>query len=159
MHEVASGEHDDIGEAAEQPAGSLRRPHRCGGSDRGGALYRHFPSKEALLDAMAEKLLEGVGAPVPPGPWDEQLRIIGHRFRAALLAHRDGARVVAGTYVAAPNTRAVGTAVISVLCGAGIPVERAGWIAFAGQVLHPRPHDRRAGSAAARQARRRLAGA
>jgi TetR/AcrR family transcriptional regulator, tetracycline repressor protein len=97
------------------------------------ALYRHFPSKEALLDAMAEKLLEGVGAPVPPGPWDEQLTILGHRFRAALLAHRDGARVVAGTYVAAPNTRAVGTAVISVLCGAGIPAERAGWIAFAGQ--------------------------
>lgn len=96
------------------------------------ALYRHFPSKEALLDAMAEKLLEGVATPMPTGPWDEQLATLGQRLRTALLAHRDGARVVAGTYVAAPNNRALGSAVVAVLCGAGIPVERAGWITFAG---------------------------
>ena len=96
------------------------------------ALYRHFPSKEALLDAVAEKLLEGVATPMPAGSWDEQLTILGDRLRAALLAHRDGARVVAGTYVAAPNNRALGSAVVAILCGAGIPVERAGWITFAG---------------------------
>jgi AcrR family transcriptional regulator len=96
------------------------------------ALYRHFPSKEALLDAVAEKLLEGVAAPIPDGPWEQQLSVIGHRLRAALLAHRDGARVVAGTYVAAPNNRAIGGAVVAILCGAGIPVDRAGWISFAG---------------------------
>ena len=99
---------------------------------QGAALYRHFPSKEALLEAMAEKLVEGVGAAVPDGPWDQRLMVVAHRFRAALLAHRDGARVVAGTYVAAPNSRAVGSAVVAVLCEAGIPVERAGWIAFTG---------------------------
>lgn len=99
---------------------------------RAGALYRHFPSKEALLDAMAEKLVEGVGDPLPEGSWDEQLTVLAHRFRAALLAHRDGARVVSGTFVSEPNNNAVGSAAVNALCAAGVPVDRAGWIAFAG---------------------------
>jgi AcrR family transcriptional regulator len=96
-----------------------------------GALYRHFPSKDALLDAMAEKLLEGVGDPIPDGPWDDQLTVLAHRLRAALLARRDGARLVAGTFVPEPNTAAAGGAAVAVLCAAGVPVERAGWIAYA----------------------------
>lgn len=58
---------------------------------------------------------------------------LAHRYRAALLAHRDGARVVAGTFVSAPNSRAAGGAVVAVLCAAGVPVEQAGWAAFVGQ--------------------------
>lgn len=96
-----------------------------------GALYRHFPSKEALFDAMAERLVEGIAKPLPEGPWDEQLTILAHRFRTALLAHRDGARLFAGTFVPEPNTNAAGGAAVAVLCAAGIPVERAGWITYA----------------------------
>ncbi len=96
-----------------------------------GALYRHFASKEALLDAMAEKLVEGVAEPPPEGPWDEQLTVLAHRFRSALLAHRDGARLVAGTFVSEPNTNAAGATAVAALCAAGVPVERAGWITFA----------------------------
>jgi TetR/AcrR family tetracycline transcriptional repressor len=96
-----------------------------------GALYWHFDNKQALLDAMAEKLLEGVGAPVPAGAWDEQLTILARRLRAGLLAHRDGARVLAGSYVAEFDTLAIGRTAVAILCRAGIPVERAGWITFA----------------------------
>ncbi|WP_331772020.1 TetR/AcrR family transcriptional regulator C-terminal domain-containing protein (plasmid) [Embleya sp. NBC_00888] len=97
---------------------------------RGPALYRHFPSKEALLDAMADRLLEAVAAPLPAGPWDEQLTFLAGRLRAALLSHRDGARVVAGTYVAGPNTRLVEDAVFGILQAADFPAERAGWVAL-----------------------------
>ncbi|QMU78800.1 TetR family transcriptional regulator [Streptacidiphilus sp. PB12-B1b] len=96
-----------------------------------GGLYRHFANKEALLDAMADQLLEGVGAPLPPGPWQEQVRTLGQRLRAALLARRDGARVVAGTYVTGGTTLGVGAAVVDVLCTAGLPADEAGWITFA----------------------------
>ena len=99
---------------------------------QGGALYRHFPSKEALLDAMAEQLVAGVGAPLPPElPWSEQCRELAERMRAALLSRRDGARVVAGTYVSAPNTMTAGARAIEALCGAGFPPDQAGWITFA----------------------------
>lgn len=99
---------------------------------QGGALYRHFPSKEALLDAMAEQIMAGVGAPLPPGlTWDRQCVVLAERLRAALLGRRDGARVVAGTYVPDPNTMTAGGRAIEALCAAGVPVERAGWITFA----------------------------
>jgi TetR/AcrR family tetracycline transcriptional repressor len=97
-----------------------------------GALYRHYPSKAALLDAMAEKLVEGVADPPPEGDWDAQLTTLAHRFRTALLAHRDGARLFAGTFVSAPNTNAVGGLAVAALTRAGLPPDRAGWITYAG---------------------------
>ena len=96
-----------------------------------GALYRHYDNKKALLDAMAEKLVEGVGTPAPTGPWDRQLEILAGRLRRCLLSHRDGARVVAGTFVAESNTLASGKAFLDALGSAGVPPERAGWITFA----------------------------
>lgn len=99
---------------------------------QGGALYRHFPSKDALLDAMAEQLLSGVGTALPADlPWLEAVDLLAGRMRAALLSHRDGARVVAGTYVSGPNTMGAGARAIELLCAAGVAPERAGWIAFA----------------------------
>ncbi|HEY0279436.1 MAG TPA: TetR/AcrR family transcriptional regulator C-terminal domain-containing protein [Solirubrobacterales bacterium] len=97
-----------------------------------GALYRHYPSKEALLDAMAEKLVEGVADPPPDGPWDQRLMVLANRFRDALLSHRDGARVFAGTFVSSPNTNAIGVAAVDALVSAGLSAERAGWITYAG---------------------------
>ena len=69
-----------------------------------GALYWHFAGKQALLDAMADRFLEDFAADLPAGSWDEQLAAAGWRLRQVLLSHRDGARVMAGTYVAEPNT-------------------------------------------------------
>jgi AcrR family transcriptional regulator len=52
----------------------------------GSALYRHFPNKEALLDAIADRLVEGIDRSLPEGSWDEQLAILAGRLREALLA-------------------------------------------------------------------------
>ena len=99
---------------------------------RGGALYRHFPSKEALLDAMAEQLLEGVAdADRPHDPWPERLRFLGRHLRQKLLTRRDAARVVAGTYTSGPNTQAVGRLAFQILSDAGFKPSQAGALHFA----------------------------
>ncbi|MFJ6612655.1 TetR/AcrR family transcriptional regulator C-terminal domain-containing protein [Streptomyces sp. NPDC091289] len=96
----------------------------------GGALYRHFPNKAALLEAMANKLTEGVGAPLPEAPWRDQIYVLGQRFRTAMLAHRDGARLVSGTHATGANSITAGSLVVDVLCGAGLAPAQAGSLAF-----------------------------
>ena len=96
-----------------------------------GALYWHFASKQALLDAMADRFLEGLVADLPAGSWDEQLSALAWRLREALLSHRDGARVMAGTYGAEPNTVLLGNTAIEILRAAGLTPDRAGWTAVA----------------------------
>ena len=97
-----------------------------------GGIYWHFTNKDALLAAMADRIVgEAFTTPLAAGPWDAQLAEIAHRMRRALLAHRDGARVVAGTYVVEPNTVRGGNAALQILADAGFPLDRAGWVLFA----------------------------
>lgn len=63
------------------------------------ALYWHFRSKQDLIDAMSEAISEEIAEPAAR-PEDDAVEWIVQRaqaFRRALLAHRDGARVHAGT--------------------------------------------------------------
>jgi AcrR family transcriptional regulator len=54
-----------------------------------GALYKHVPGKEALLDAVLERLLGEVDTAVAPDAgWRERLTRLAHSLRAALDAHR-----------------------------------------------------------------------
>jgi len=98
---------------------------------RGGAFYRYFPNKETLLEAVADKIVEGVGDPLPDVAWDEQIRILADRLRTALVAHRDGARVVAGTFAPGANTIIGSDVAVQVLCAAGLPPAQAGWATYA----------------------------
>ena len=83
-----------------------------------GRLDQLFPSRRALLDVIAAELVSGVAATPPAGPWDQRLATLAHRLRRALLGARDGARLVAETFVADPET---------VRTGARILVEDAGF--------------------------------
>lgn len=65
------------------------------------ALYWHFSSKKDLLDhlvaAANERLASsGSGVPAPGQSWDEWLAEGFRLQRRTMLAHRDGARLVAG---------------------------------------------------------------
>ena len=63
---------------------------------RVGALYWHYPSKQALLDAVAERIIgEAYAVPVPDEDWPEQAGAMIQALRTAMLAHTDGARLVA----------------------------------------------------------------
>jgi AcrR family transcriptional regulator len=69
-----------------------------------GALYWHFPNKQTLLGAVADRILEPVDAPVESDTWDDQIAELAHRLRNAMLAHRDGADLVAASFAARTTT-------------------------------------------------------
>ncbi|HEY2277867.1 MAG TPA: TetR/AcrR family transcriptional regulator C-terminal domain-containing protein [Streptosporangiaceae bacterium] len=67
---------------------------------RAPTLYWHVRDKRELLDLLAAAILEEALAawrePQPGQPWWEWLAARARVMRAALLAHRDSARIVAG---------------------------------------------------------------
>ncbi|WP_068163165.1 TetR/AcrR family transcriptional regulator C-terminal domain-containing protein [Rhodococcus phenolicus] len=99
-----------------------------------GALYWHFPNKQTLLGAMADRILDGVDAPPTTGAWDEALAELAHRFRAALLAHRDGAELVASSYASRLTTSRARDGFVATAQHAGLSRAHAELAGFA--LLH-----------------------
>ncbi|MFC6900497.1 TetR/AcrR family transcriptional regulator C-terminal domain-containing protein [Nonomuraea dietziae] len=64
---------------------------------RSPALYWHIRTKQDLLDGMAGAIVlsAGMGPPEEGESWQDWLARRGRSYRRSLLAHRDGARVVA----------------------------------------------------------------
>ncbi|NLU61253.1 TetR family transcriptional regulator [Rhodococcus sp. HNM0563] len=85
-----------------------------------GALYWHFPNKQTLLGAMADRILDGVDAPPAADTWDDALTELAYRFRGALLAHRDGAELVAATYASRLTTSGARDSFVSAALRAGL---------------------------------------
>ena len=50
-------------------------------------LYRHIPSKAAVLDGVAEIVLSQLSVDTTDRDWAGQLRIVAHHFRELALAH------------------------------------------------------------------------
>ncbi|WP_235844627.1 TetR/AcrR family transcriptional regulator C-terminal domain-containing protein [Cupriavidus agavae] len=96
------------------------------------SLYWHFESKSALLDGMADALVESVAVTVADDnqPWDNRMRQIAGELRQALLKRRDGARVFAGTYVVTDNMLRISENMIDALVKAGFPSGRAATLSF-----------------------------
>lgn len=96
-----------------------------------GDLQWYFTDRQAVLEALAEDLMVGVGDPPPAGPWDQRLITLAHRLRRALLGLRDGARLLAGTFVTEPNTLLAGRTGMTILIEAGVAPDRAAWTVLA----------------------------
>ncbi|NUK13058.1 TetR/AcrR family transcriptional regulator [Streptomyces lunaelactis] len=100
-----------------------------------GALYRYFAAKQDLLTAMAERMLADCTPRSPAhGDWSEQLADLARRMRTALLNHRDGARVYAGTHATGENTLGFADTLVGVLLDAGFQADDAARAALA--VVH-----------------------
>ncbi|MFH8369810.1 TetR/AcrR family transcriptional regulator C-terminal domain-containing protein [Streptomyces sp. NPDC018031] len=73
---------------------------------RAATLYWHVKNKQELLDAMATLVFveaaERLEPPRPGTPWDDWLGDWARQLRRVMLGYRDGARVLAGTYVNHP---------------------------------------------------------
>lgn len=62
------------------------------------ALYWHIRSKQELLAAVADRILDRVQVPANASPTvEDRLHAAAHGIRDALLAYRDGAEVVLST--------------------------------------------------------------
>ena len=59
------------------------------------AIYHHFPSKQALLAAVADEILARGARPRTATDWPDRLREVCSELRHAMLACTDGADVVA----------------------------------------------------------------
>lgn len=90
------------------------------------ALYWHFRDKQELLDEVADRLraLQGSGAPEPGENWPAWLCRRARERRSVLMAHRDSARLMAGTRVGLERLAAA-DAELAVLVGFGFTPVRA----------------------------------
>lgn len=120
-----------------------------------GALYWHFANKQTLLLAVAEVILEPVvrlGADPPVGStapevddlpdlptdahprWERAVRTWAETMHAALLAHRDGAELVASALALRPRSLDPARPCVVALREAGATTTEAG--AAAAALLH-----------------------
>jgi TetR/AcrR family transcriptional regulator, tetracycline repressor protein len=93
------------------------------------ALYWHFRGKQELMDEMATTMLRDLvaesGAPDPDQSWEEFVIESAERLRGMLLAHRDGAKVFAGTYLTDNSLLEWTEVPLKVLTGSGFSLREA----------------------------------
>lgn len=107
----------------------------------------HAKTKARLLELMADAILAEVPVDGLPEPWEPRVRELFHRYRRALLAHRDGARIVAGTYAAEPATLRFAELLVEALLAAWAAGARGGLDVLGPGLLHPRAGPGGAGAA------------
>jgi TetR/AcrR family tetracycline transcriptional repressor len=76
-------------------------------------------TKQALIDTMADTIIGSVSTDDVPADPVERVRAVATRYRAAMLAHRDGGRLVAGTFTGSGGTLRVADVIVGGLLEAG----------------------------------------
>ncbi|RAS70086.1 TetR family transcriptional regulator [Lentzea atacamensis] len=84
----------------------------------------HAGSQARQSELMADAVVAGVSLTGLPRDWHARATEIARR---ALLAHRDGAAVVAGTYANEPATLDVAEAFVGALLEGGLSEREAAW--------------------------------
>lgn len=94
-------------------------------------IYRLFSDKDALLDEMADSILASALASQDQTAtdWDARARGLVNGLRGALLAQRDGARIVGGNYAAKRNNLSFVDTLVGCMRDAGLPGKSALWAA------------------------------
>ena len=90
----------------------------------GMALYKHFPSKDALLDGMAGAILAEMAIPPADGAhWRESGREVARAYRRVAHAHPNVFPIVAARSLNSPEALRPWEATLAILDGAGLPEE------------------------------------
>ncbi|QFZ24296.1 TetR family transcriptional regulator [Saccharothrix syringae] len=90
----------------------------------------HVKSKARLRELLADAILADVDLRDLPDGWRDRAAELVRRLRGALLAHRDGAAAVTGTYAAEPATLRYAEALVDALLAGGVDDRRAAWAAW-----------------------------
>ncbi len=98
-----------------------------------GGLYWHVKNKQDLLDEMANTILSEEFATLqlsePGQAWTDWLVEIAQRLRKALLAYREGGRVVAGAHLHRAVTLAqLFVCIVGALRAEGFQADEARWL-------------------------------
>jgi AcrR family transcriptional regulator len=80
---------------------SMRRLSEAVGRDP-AVLYRHVPNKAAVLDGVAEIVLEQLTVNTADPDWAGQLRTVAHDFRSLALAHPNAVPLLVTRPLATP---------------------------------------------------------
>ncbi len=95
------------------------------------SLYWHFASKQALIDAMADALMNNVALSVPETTcWQQSWVLTAQEIRNALKSRQDGARIFAGTWVPTENLLRVAETLAAPLHATGTSIHTATWGTF-----------------------------
>src|SRR6516162_6114512 len=87
---------------------------------KAASLYRHVRNKDELLALLGDEISAEISLPRSSGSWRDQLTESAWNVRRGLLAHRDGARVLASTPPAGPRRLRHIEAVLRILRTAGL---------------------------------------
>ncbi|MET7393772.1 TetR/AcrR family transcriptional regulator C-terminal domain-containing protein [Dactylosporangium sp. NPDC005572] len=87
----------------------------------------HAKSKARLMELVADAIVGEASLDDLPAHWRERAVELTRRYRHALLAHRDGATVVTGTYPAEPATLNFAEALVAAILDGGLPEQQAAW--------------------------------
>jgi AcrR family transcriptional regulator len=90
------------------------------------SLYRHFPSKAALLEAVVGRLLAELLLPVPgKAPWQQSFRVLARDYRQLLLRHPNAIPLLATLQLSNPGALGAAGAVMALLRDAGFDARTA----------------------------------
>ncbi|WP_328604302.1 TetR/AcrR family transcriptional regulator C-terminal domain-containing protein [Amycolatopsis sp. NBC_00345] len=91
----------------------------------------YVKSKQSLVDLMADAIVGTVPTGDLPDEPIARVRLMAHRYRAALLGRRDGGRLVAGTFTGGGKTLRVAEVIVAALLAAGFPEVEAARLCWA----------------------------
>lgn len=91
----------------------------------------YVKTKQSLIDTMADAIIGTVRLDDLPVDPLERVQAVANRYRGAMLAHRDGGRLVAGTFTGTGNTLRVADALVGGLLAVGHPAPVAARLCWA----------------------------
>lgn len=94
----------------------------------GMALYKHFGSREEILDGVTELLISEVEIPPRGGPWQERLRLYARRYRSLARMHPRSFGLLATRRVGTEKALAVVNALFAALLEEGFEADEAAFI-------------------------------